>query len=562
MKTKIAIFDLTGCQGCEFHMLSLNELLMDVFQDFEITNWRLMAEPKPQDFDVAIIEGAATKEEHIDLLKQIRATSKTVVALGACAITGNVFAELSPEKRKQLAPQIYGDRYKLKADFLEPIEKFIKVDEKIPGCPPDINAIKTFFQKIKTQNNASPDKVVTPPDYTAKIEGHATLRVDLKKREATFRVEESERLIEGLLVNKHYSHAAFINSRVCGICPISHNLCSWAAIENALKIKITSETILLRELLMIGQMIKSHLMHLFFLVLPDYAGLKGSIELSTKYPAEFHLMLNLKKLVDSILREIAGTDAFPTNTGLGGFINPPQIDKLSAIKEQIFDVLDEAQNLVELFGSFNYANVSTDLEFVTIAAPRGKYPLYYSKTAVDIQEIIDKNSTTKFGLVNNRPVKVGALARLALAQKQLNPLAKKLFNQYAINVNNPFNNNLAQAIEILHFLEEAINLIKLLEGKEMARTIVQQPKKIAEQRIGAASLEAPRGTLTHQVVLNPDLTIARYNIIPPTQINLAALQVEIPALLNQNKKLSSNKTKRELEKLIRAFDPCITCAVH
>ena len=96
----------------------------------------------------------------------------------------------------------------------------------------------------------------------------------------------------------------------------------------------------------------------------------------------------------------------------------------------------------------------------------------------------------------------------------------------------------------------------------MTRTSAQQPKKIAMQRIGAASLEAPRGTLTHQVVLNPYLTIARYNIIPPTQINLAALQVEIPALLNQNKKLSPDQTKRELEKLIRAFDPCITCAVH
>ncbi|MFH0814931.1 MAG: nickel-dependent hydrogenase large subunit [Candidatus Falkowbacteria bacterium] len=561
-KPKIAVFDLTGCQGCEFHLLSLDESLADLFQDFEIINWRLLKEPAPGDFDVAFVEGAATTAGHIELLKKIRATSKIVVALGACAITGNVFAGLTAEQREAAAKKIYGDDYKIKAEFLEPIEKFIKVDEKIQGCPPDIEAFKTFLQKIKGTFMDSPKINVAPPDYTAKIEGHATLCVDFNKRAATFKVEESERLIEELLVGKTYSQAPFINSRVCGICPISHNLCSWAAIENALKMKITSETILLRELLMCGQIIKSHLMHLFFLVLPDYAGLKGSIELSTKYPAEFHLMLNLKRLADNILKVVAGSDAFPTNTGLGGFIKPPEINALSEIKEKIYDVLDEAAGLIELFGAFNYAKVETDLEFLTIDSPKNQYPLYYSKSIANVTEIIDKRSTTKFGVVDSRPVKVGALARLALAQKKLNPLARKFFEQYNVNIHNPFSNNLAQAIEILHFLEESTKLIEKLEGKEMERTSVQRPSAIVGQCTGMASLEAPRGTLIHQVEINPDLTIAKYNIIPPTQINLAALQVEIPALLAQTKNLAPKEVERELEKLIRAFDPCITCAVH
>ena len=116
MKTKIAIFDLTGCQGCEFHLLSLDELLLDVFQDFEITNWRLLTEGKRNDFDIAFVEGAATTKEHIELLKSIRETSKIVVALGACAISGNIFVELTPEQRKKLAPKIYDENYKLKAE--------------------------------------------------------------------------------------------------------------------------------------------------------------------------------------------------------------------------------------------------------------------------------------------------------------------------------------------------------------------------------------------------------------------------------------------------------------
>ena len=46
------------------------------------------------DFDIAFIEGAVTTKEHINLLKQIRETSKVVVVLGACAISGNIFAQL------------------------------------------------------------------------------------------------------------------------------------------------------------------------------------------------------------------------------------------------------------------------------------------------------------------------------------------------------------------------------------------------------------------------------------------------------------------------------------
>ena len=150
-KTKIAIFDLTGCEGCEFHLLSLDELLLDFFQNFEITNWRLLSEKAREDFDIAFIEGAATTKEQINLLKRIRETSKIVVALGACAISGNVFAQLDPQKRKKLAAKIYDKNYRLKAEFLEPVEKFIKVDEKIPGCPPDIELFKNLLEKLKKE---------------------------------------------------------------------------------------------------------------------------------------------------------------------------------------------------------------------------------------------------------------------------------------------------------------------------------------------------------------------------------------------------------------------------
>lgn len=570
-KTKIGIFDLTGCEGCEFHLLSLNELLLDFFQDFEITHWRLLKEKEKPDFDIAFIDGAVTTKEQIKLLKQIRETSKIVVALGACAISGNIF-KLNPEKRKKFALKIYNKNYQLKAKFLEPVERFIKVDEKIPGCPPDIELFKKILEKLKIKKVVSPIKKITPPDFIAKIEGHGTLKVNFKEKKVVFEIAESERLIEGLLLDKNFLQAPFVNSRICGICPIAHNLCSWLAIENALSIKISPETMILRKILLAAQIIKSHVLHLFFLVLPDHDETKGAIKLSKKYPAEFHLMLNLKRVADKVLEIIGGSSIFPSNTILGGFKNPPNINKLLAIKSSIFEIIDEAYDLIKIFSNLKIPDLRTKTEFLTIAPLKGSYPLYsaplnFAKNNM-IKEIIRKDSPAKLGVLKNEKiVKTGAMARINLFSENLNIKAKKIFQTLPSDFQNPYNNNLSQAIEILHFLEEIINLIDEAQLKNLVKAkatdYVKNLSALKQKSVvGNACIEAPRGILFHQIKINSQGKIIDYNIIPPTQINLACLEKETQELIKKEKKISREEQKKEIQELIRAFDPCITCAVH
>lgn len=562
-KTKIAIFDLTGCEGCEFHLFSLDELLMDFFQDFEITNWRLLSEKATADFDVAFVEGAVTTKEQVKLLKQIRQTSKIVVALGACAVSGNVFAQIPENKRKEIAEKIYGKDYKIKAGFLKPVEEFIKVDEKILGCPPDIDAFKKVIEKLKENKVLSPAKKVNPPDFTAKIEGHGTLKINFKAKRAEFDVEESERLVEGLLLGRDILQAPYITSRICGICPTAHNLCSFLAIENALSVKISEETILLRRMLLAGQIIKSHLLHLFFLVLPDLAGLKSSINLSKKYPAEFHLMLNIKRTADKILQEIGGSATFPSNTILGGFKNIPSQDKLFSVRDSIYEVIDEAEDLINLFSKFKTPELSSDTKLICLVPFDNSYPFYPGKFTEEIKEIVKRDSTAKRAfLKNGEIIKIGALARISHFSEKLMSKARKTFSNLKLDPKNPFNNNLAQAIEILHLLEETVYLIEKLSKRNLdnAKGIekIPLPSSIVS---GLAYIEAPRGVLFHSVKIDPQGKITDYNIIPPTQINLASLEKEANELIKNNKK-SLPKITKEIEQLIRAFDPCITCAVH
>ncbi|MFC1711735.1 nickel-dependent hydrogenase large subunit [Patescibacteria group bacterium] len=563
-KTKIALFDLTGCEGCEFHLLSLNELLLDVFQDFEIVNWRLLTAEQQKDFDIAFIEGAATTNKHIKLLKQVRKTSEIVIALGACAITGNVFAEITPQQREKLAAKIYDKDYKLKAKFLDPVKKYIKVDYEIPGCPPDIEKFKELLSEFKNKKITSPIKDITPPDYVAKIEGHGSLKLNFQTRKVQFEVEESERLVEGLVLGKDFTKAPFINSRICGICPVAHNLCSWKAIENSLGLKISDEAVLLREIMMISQLVKSHLLHLFFLVLPDYAGVKSSMELSVKYPAEFHLMLNIKRVAEKALELVAGSTAFPINTTLAGFFNPPHIEDLLALKETIYDIFDEAEDLINLFSNLQVPKLETKIKMFSIKPDNNKYPLYSGKMIKPLKEVISTNSTAKLGVLPNGEVfKVGAMARMANYSAFLNVKALNYFQKVSPKLENPFNNNIAQTIEILHFLEELVKLIDVLGKKDLTKAKgIEKPKYTQKENRGEAYVEAPRGILYHQVVLDNKGAILNYNIIPPTQINLASLQQEAQNLVDVYSDFEPQILKLEVEKLIRAFDPCITCAVH
>lgn len=564
-KTKIALFDLTGCEGCEFHILSLNELLLDLFQDFEIANWRLLKEPELADFDIAFIEGAATTKEDIKLLKQIRETSKIVVAIGACAISGNIFAQISPEQRKKLATKIYDKNYKIKAEFLEPVEKFIKVDKNIPGCPPDMIAFKKLLTELRKEKITSKVKDVPLPDFTAKIEGHGVLRINFKKQEVEFEVTESERLVEALVLNKNIVQAPFASARICGICPIAHNLCSWSAIENALKINLSAETIMLRKILLASQIIKSHLLHLFFLVLPDYAGLRSSIALAKKYPAEFHLMLSIKRAADTGLNVIGGSTAFPLNTILAGFRNPVPADNLFALRDTVYDALDEAEDLVNLFASLKFPKLQVKTKLATSSPSDSAYPFYPGIFPEPIKEIIKNNSTAKLGVLENGEIiKTGALARLKHFPHLLNKQSKTLFDKLKIDTTNPFNNNLAQAIETLHFLEEIILLIEDVAARDLKKAKgITEPNFSEKPVSGAACLEAPRGILCHQVKISPQGKIINYNIIPPTQINLASLEKEAQELIKSQKKgLTNQQSEQQVEQLIRAFDPCITCAVH
>jgi len=145
--------------------LDLDEVLMDLAPLLEVVFSPLVdAKEYPPDVDVCLIEGAVCNTEHVELLHQIRQRTKTVIAFGDCAVTGNVPAirnQLGPGNRDNVLQCAYVEAAQLHAGLPETggivpallervraVHELIPVDYFLPGCPPSASRIKSFLSQL------------------------------------------------------------------------------------------------------------------------------------------------------------------------------------------------------------------------------------------------------------------------------------------------------------------------------------------------------------------------------------------------------------------------------
>ena len=62
-KPKIAVFDFTGCEGCELQLVNKEETVIDFLLATEVINFREISSANNNDYEVAFIEGAITMDD-------------------------------------------------------------------------------------------------------------------------------------------------------------------------------------------------------------------------------------------------------------------------------------------------------------------------------------------------------------------------------------------------------------------------------------------------------------------------------------------------------------------
>jgi len=140
---KIGIHGLTSCYGCQLSMAAVKRII-DVVDSFEIKYFYMVSsDNKIEKVDVAFLEGSVCTEEDEKELKKIRENADILVAVGSCAIHGGVQGMLN--SYEEAYKEVYGKEISYEGRKSRPIDKFVKVDYRLPGCPPEEEEIMYYL---------------------------------------------------------------------------------------------------------------------------------------------------------------------------------------------------------------------------------------------------------------------------------------------------------------------------------------------------------------------------------------------------------------------------------
>lgn len=427
-------------------------------------------------------------------------------------------------------------------------------------------------------------------NHIGKMEGHTDFLAEIMKgdvKSAKIMTTEGARLIEGILIGRNFYEAPIITSRICGICPVVHKISSIKAIERAFGLEPTEQTIKLRKLMLLAQVIHSHALHLFFLSLPDFFDITNDIKFIGQYKKETHEAMALRQWALKVIEVIGGRAVHPIACEVGGFKVLPAQSQLQNLLSESSTALKQALALMNMVLKVKLPKFSRETIFVALAK-RGEYPFYdgdlkihypdgrqklipYEKFTKNIKEVEEPYRAAKSARLDGEPFMVGALARVNLNGQYLNPLAKGIWKKLAwpLPQFNTFYNIQAQAIEIIHCLEEAQELLKDLAVSLQPETslahnlgLIAEANPLGRDSYGCDCVEAPRGTLYHAYKINREGLIADCQIITPTVSFLKNLEEDLLEYLPDIKDLPEQRRTRKIRALIRAYDPCIACATH
>jgi len=413
--------------------------------------------------------------------------------------------------------------------------------------------------------------------HLTRVEGHGNIVVDVKNGEVLqcqWQVVEAPRFFEAMLRGRPYYEASHITSRICGICSVGHATASLRATENALGVEISEQTELLRKLLFHGEIIDSHVLHVYMLVAPDFFGVGSVLPLAASHPEVVKRALRIKKLSGDLCAMVAGRHTHPIAMTIGGFTHLPTSKQLLAMRERLVAARDDMDETIALLKTLPWPAFERETEYVSlqkqdeyafidgwIATSDGftyKLPDYRKVT----NEYMVPQSTAKHTKHNRGSYMVGALARFNNNYDLLHPRAKAAAEELGMKpvVTNSFLNSAAQAVEMVHCIEDSISIIDQLVDRGIeAEPLYQFQGKGGE---GVGSCDVPRGILFHNYVIDDQGLIQGANCVIPTNQNHGNIQADMEALLPQILDQPQEQITHTLEMLVRAYDPCISCSTH
>jgi len=412
-------------------------------------------------------------------------------------------------------------------------------------------------------------------DTVARVEGEGALHVAVKDgvvQDVELRIFEPPRFFEAFLQGRHYDEVADIVARICGICPVAYQMSAVHALEQIFGVQVTGALRDLRRLIYCGEWIESHALHVYMLQAPDFLGYDSGIAMAKDHANMVTRGLRLKKAGNAIMTLLGGRSVHPVSVKVGGFSRVPRRRELESLKDELLWARDAAIETVHWVAGFEFPEFLPDSLFVALRAP-DEYPFNEGQivsgnglriSATEFERHFAEQqvpySNALHCTLHGSPYFVGPLARLNLNHDHLSPLARQSLDGtgLALSLRNPFHGIIARSVEILYALEESLRLIERYEPPPSPGVPV-----VVRPGTGMACTEAPRGILYHRYRVDADGIIREAKIVPPTSQNQSRIEQDLRLFMPRLLSLSDDKeVALACERVIRCYDPCISCATH
>jgi NAD-reducing hydrogenase large subunit len=442
-------------------------------------------------------------------------------------------------------------------------------------------------------------------DHVTRIEGHAKITIHLDDAghvaNTQFHVTQV-RGFEKLTEGRPYYEMPGITARICGICPVSHQLASSKACDAIMAIRVPPAGLMLRDLLHCAQIVQSHALSFFYLSAPDLLlgmdsdpASRNVLGLLAQYPDLARDGIELRKFGQQVIEQLAKERIHPSWVVPGGVnapMDPQARDKIlaalpqaNAIVERTLGLfkskIDTFQEEIEHFGSAptmyagmvdrdgNLRFYDGQLRFRNADGTIARDQIAAEDYANFIAEAAQRDSYLKapYYVPQGFPrgvYRVGPLGRLNAADHCGTPRADRELEEFRQRfgrvAHSSFLYHYARLIEIIHALERMEMLLHepgILDEHVRAKAGVNSLE-------GVGMIEAPRGTLIHHYKVNEQGAIVWANLIVATGHNILAMNRSIQQVSEHfvhANHLEEGMLNR-VSAVVRAYDPCLSCSTH
>ncbi|HEY5628012.1 MAG TPA: nickel-dependent hydrogenase large subunit [Candidatus Limnocylindrales bacterium] len=413
-------------------------------------------------------------------------------------------------------------------------------------------------------------------DYITRVEGEGSLVLQLREGEVTearLRIFEAPRYFERLVVGRTGDEVIDIVARICGICPIAYQMTAVHAFEDLYGVEVAPAVRQLRRLLYCAEYIQSHALHVFMLHAPDFLGYPSVVAMAGDHRPVVEHGLAIKKLGNQLISTLGGRPVHPVSVRVGGFSRVPWRRDLDGVRADLDRVVELARATVGLVASWSPPEHDHAQPLVALRHP-SEYPYnegrIVSSDGLDLapgawgdafEELhVEGSNALHARTRDGRAYLLGPTARITLDADRLHPIAAEAYAATGLAGeirSNIHRSIVARAVELLGACAEARDIIDAYRAPA-------SPKVPFTPQAGVAawSTEAPRGLLHHRYEVNEDGRVTAAQIVPPTSQNQEAIEADLAAFAPRVMDLPHAEATQRLEMLIRAYDPCISCATH